>query len=62
MKKQTFLLMDYCGYEAAKQGNSPGYHAIQVVDEKTGQVRFIKSGSRISFLSGEISAPGTQKI
>lgn len=37
-------------------------HAIEVVDVETGQIRFIKSGSKIKFVEGDISENRSQEV
>lgn len=59
--KRIFLLTDACLWEMNKQAGSFHPHAIEVVDEKTGQVRYIDSGSRIKFVSGKISKSRLQE-
>lgn len=61
-KKSVFLLTDLCMWEKNKQDGKSAPHAIQVVDVETGQVRFIKSGSKISFVEGEISDVADQEL
>lgn len=61
IKDNTFILTDSCMWEKNKQEGKKSPHAIQVVDEDTGKTRFIKSGSRIKFVSGEISPEITQE-
>ena len=53
--KKTFLLTDNCAWEANKKNSTNYPHAIEVVDVETGQVRHIKSGSRIKFVDGFIT-------
>lgn len=57
MKKptQTFILTDGCMWEKNKKDGTAHPHAIEVIDAKTGQVRYIKSGSHIKFVAGEIT-------
>lgn len=50
-----FIVTDSCMWEANRQNGTRSAHTIEVVDVETGQVRFIKSGSRIKFVEGEIS-------
>lgn len=59
--KQTFMLTDGCMWEMNKQNDTTYPHAIEVVDIETGSVRYIKSGSIITFVSGEISDGRDQK-
>lgn len=58
---QTFILTDGCLWEKNRQEGAYHPHAIEVVDLETGQVRYIKSGSRIRFVEGEITATRDQK-
>lgn len=60
--EKTFLLTDLCMWEANKKNSTFYPHAIEVVDVETGAVHFIKSGSRIAFIEGNISARSTQEI
>lgn len=53
--EKTFLLTDGCMWEATKEEGNEHPHCIEVVDIETGAVRYIKSGSRIKFLAGEIT-------
>lgn len=65
MKKdteKTFILTDGCMWEMNKQSGKSAPHAIEVVDSETGAIRFIKSGSRIAFIEGEISLGRSQEI
>lgn len=59
--EKVYLLTDLCMWEGNKKNGTFYPHAIEVVDEETGAVHFIKSGSRISFVRGEISARATQE-
>ena len=61
MRKKIFIITDECMWEANKQNGTRAPHTIAVVDEKTGQFRWIKSGSRIQFLAGEITSAHTQE-
>jgi len=63
MKKdseKTFILTDGCLWEMNKQNGTSHPHAIEVVDVETGQVRYIKSGSKVKFISGEITESRSQ--
>jgi hypothetical protein len=60
--EKTFLLTDSCMWEANRQSGSRAPHAIEVVDTETGQVRYIKSGSLIRFVDGDITLPNTQEM
>ena len=57
-----FILTDHCMWEANKKKGARSPHAVQVVDEKTGQVRYIKTGSRVKFISGEITDTASQEL
>ncbi len=59
--KKTFILTDGCMWEMNKKGNTSFPHAIEVVDAETGAVRYIKSGSRIQFVGGEITDGRSQE-
>ena len=61
MKKQIFILTDGCMWEANKKNGTKHAHAIEVVDAATGAVRYIKSGSKIAFVDGEITDLRTQE-
>ena len=61
-KDKKFLLTDCCMWEMNKQNSTLNTHAIEVVDLETGQVRYIKSGSRIIFVEGEITEGRDQKV
>lgn len=58
---RVFLLTDLCMWEANKQNGKAAPHAIEVVDVETGQVRYIKSGSRIKFIDGDITDSHSQE-
>lgn len=57
----SFLVTDGCAWEMNKQGGKAAPHAIEVVDLETGQLRFIKSGSIIKFVDGEITNSHNQE-
>lgn len=59
---RLFLLTDGCMWEKNKKDSTAHPHAIEVVDTETGAVRYIKSGSKISFVEGEITATRDQEI
>lgn len=52
---REFILTDGCMWEKNKKDGTAFPHAIEVVDVETGQVRYIKSGSRIRFIDGQIT-------
>lgn len=54
-RNKVYILTDSCMWEAQKQNGGRAPHAVEVVDVKTGQVRYIKSGSHIKFVGGEIT-------
>jgi len=60
-KKQVFLLTDGCMWEKNKVEGTNRAHAIEVVNIKTGQVRYIKSGARIQIIDGEVSESRSQE-
>ncbi len=59
--KNEFILTDGCMWEANMKNNTSFPHSIEVVDVQTGQVRYIKSGSRIQFIEGEITPARNQE-
>lgn len=61
MKNKKFLLTNYCAWEGNKKNKTSHQHAVQVVDMETGEVRFIRSGSIISFVDGFITETQTQE-
>jgi hypothetical protein len=58
---KIFILTDLCMWEKNRQEGKTDPHAIMVVDEETGQVRYIMGGSKIKFIEGDISVPATQE-
>lgn len=62
IQEKIFIVTDGCMWEKNKQEGTSAPHAIQVVDEETGQLRYIKSGSRIKFLGGLITEAYDQKL
>lgn len=60
-KKRTYIVSDLCMWEKNKREGMMSDHCIGVIDEKTGQSRFIKTGARIKFVSGDISPTLNQK-
>lgn len=59
--EKVYLLTDGCMWELNKQTGNEHPHAVEVVDLETGAVRYIKSGSRIAFIEGEITDTRTQE-
>lgn len=59
--EKIYLLTDGCAWELNKQTGNEHPHAVEVVDLETGAIRYIKSGSRIKFIEGEISDIRTQE-
>lgn len=59
--EKVYLLTDACMWEQNKQNDTYYPHAVEVVDLETGQVRFIKSGSKIAFIEGNITDAHTQE-
>ncbi len=48
-------------WEMNKKNGTYHPHAIEVIDPETGQVRYIKSGSLIKFVSGNITEGRSQE-
>lgn len=61
MENKTFIVTDSCMWESNRQEGTRAPHAIEVVDTETGQVRYIKSGSKIVFIEGDITEVHTQE-
>jgi len=61
-KTQKFIVTDGCMWEQNKRNTTCHPHAIEVVDVETGQVRYIKSGSVITFVSGNITQSRDQEM
>lgn len=60
--EKIYIVTDSCMWERSKLENTnKGTHFIEVVDEETGQTVFIKSGSRIKFVDGDLSKVKTQE-
>lgn len=59
--EEIYLLTDGCLWEQNKRNGTEHPHAIEVVNTKTGAVRFITSGSKIAFIEGEITDIRSQK-
>lgn len=59
--EKIYILTDGCFWEKNKKEGVEHAHSIEVVDLETGAVRYIKSGSKISFVRGEITDIRTQK-
>lgn len=59
--EKVFIITDGCMWEINKQTGNEHPHAMEVVDIETGAIRYIKSGSRIMFVEGEITDIRTQK-
>lgn len=62
MKDEIYLLTDGCLWEINKKTGNEHPHSVEVVDIETGAIRYIKSGSRIKFIEGEITDIRTQEI
>lgn len=60
--KKIFMLTDGCMWEKNKQDGTSFPHSVEVVDIATGQVRYIKSGSKIAFVEGEITEGRNQEL
>lgn len=61
IEQKIFLVTDGCLWEQNKQNGTSFPHAIEVVDIESGAVRFIRSGSRITFVDGAITPSRDQK-
>lgn len=59
--EKIFILTDACMWEMNKQNGKQAPHAVEVVDIETGQVRYIKSGSKIMFVEGNITNSHNQE-
>jgi hypothetical protein len=59
--EKTFILTDSCMWEANKLAGTRSEHCVEVIDLETGQTRFIKSGSKIKFIEGNITKTYTQE-
>lgn len=60
--EKTFLVTDSCMWEANRVNGTRSAHAIEVVDIETGQVRYIRSGSKIRFIEGDITEQNSQEM
>lgn len=60
--EEIYLLTDGCIWEINRQTGNEHPHAVEVVDIQTGAIRYIKSGSKIKFVEGEISDIRTQEL
>lgn len=58
--EEIFIVTDGCMWEQNKQNSTYYPHAIEVLNSRTGQIRYIKSGSRITFVEGEITKTRSQ--
>lgn len=63
MKKneKVYLLTDGCAWEINEQAGNEHPHSVEVVDLETGAVRYIRSGSKIKLIQGEITDIRTQE-
>ncbi len=61
-EQPVFMLTDGCMWEKNKLDGKARSHAIEVVDVKTGAVRYIKGGSKIIFVDGEITETRSQEM
>lgn len=61
-QSKLFLVTDGCMWEQNKKGKTFYPHAIEVVDVETGELRFIRSGSRIQFVDGNITVGRNQDL
>jgi len=61
MNNEVYIITDGCLWEQNKKNSTYYPHAIEVVTIETGQVRYIKSGSKITFVEGEITENRSQE-
>lgn len=59
--EKIYLLTDGCMWQINEETGNEHPHAVEVVDLETGAVRYIRSGSRIRFVEGDITDIRTQK-
>lgn len=59
--EEIYIITDGCAWEQNKQNDTYYPHAMEVVNIKTGQVKYIKCGSRIAFIEGEITEGRSQE-
>jgi len=60
--EEIYIVTDGCMWEQNKKNSTYYPHAIEVVNSETGQVRYIRSGSKITFVEGEISEGRSQEV
>ena len=60
--EEIYIVTDACMWEQNKKNSTFNPHAIEVVNIRTGQIRFILSGSKITFVEGDITDISTQQI
>lgn len=53
--EEAFLLTDCCMWEKNKKDGTHYPHAVEVVNVETGAVHYIRSGSIIKFIEGQIT-------
>lgn len=59
--EKVFILTDSCMWEANRQLGVRSAHSVEVTDAETGQVRYLRSGTRIRFVDGFITEENTQE-
>jgi hypothetical protein len=59
--EEVYIITDGCMWEQNKQNSTYYPHAIEVVNYATGQVQFIKSGSKITLVAGQITPTRSQE-
>lgn len=62
MNEEIYIVTDGCMWEQNKKNSTYHPHAIEVVNSRTGQVQYIKSGARITLKEGEITDLRTQEV
>lgn len=57
----TFMITDGCVWEMNRKNGTDYPHSMEVVNVQTGQVRYIRCGSIIKFLDGQITEARNQE-
>ncbi len=53
--EEIYIVTDGCMWEQNKKNSTYHPHAIEVCNSRTGQIQYIRSGSQIKFIEGEIT-------
>lgn len=59
--KKEFAITDGCMWEKNLKEGTQHTHAIEVMDVETGQIKYIRGGSIIKFISGNITKARDQE-